>query len=408
MYIDPASPNSAGPMIADIVARVAARTDLPKTQRDNLCSALRRACALLGEEPASVTADPGALRRRLRALGPVVVGLSPGSWRNIRYRAIRALKEGGIATVPARARQPLSSDWDALIKKLTAATKTPWALSRFTRYCSENRIAPTQVDDEVMDSFKTMIFEQSACARPKAAHKAACQLWNHAAESIEGWPRTSLTVPDYRRRVALPETTFPASFIAQVAVLLRDLAGTDRLAGGDRLARLAHRPRRKITIDFRRRQIMQLASALVHREPAAAEAMTLRYLVNNADEALGYFLDRIPEGDTTGQINNLAIALKQVGRYLHVDAAQMERLRGYCRGTALNDSGMTEKNRRRLQPFRDPANLIKLLRLPEQVRRSVCRRAVPTAADAVAIELAVAVETRNQLCRTKLGRFPSR
>src|SRR4051812_2918103 len=110
MYIDPASPNSAaGPMVADIVARVAARTDLPKTQRDDLCSALRRACALLGEEPASMAADPGALRRRLRALGPVVVGLSPGSWRNIRYRAMRAFKEGGIATVPARARQPLSS-----------------------------------------------------------------------------------------------------------------------------------------------------------------------------------------------------------------------------------------------------------------------------------------------------------
>jgi hypothetical protein len=227
----------------------------------------------------------------------------------------------------------LSADWQALMKKLTGTT-VPWALSRFTRFCSENRISPHDVDDAVMERFRAVIFDQGVCSRPKTAHKTACQLWNRAAETVAGWPSTRLTIPDYRRRVALPETTFPASFITEVEALLYDLAGTDRIAGGDRLARLGRRPRRKITIDFRRQQIMQLASALVHRDPAAAAAMTLRYLVDHADDALRYFLDRIPEGGTTGQINNLAITLKQVGRYLRVDDYQLGLLRDYCRGTA--------------------------------------------------------------------------
>src|SRR5258708_5321535 len=122
MYLDPASQTPIAPTIADVIARVAARTDLPKPPRDSLCSALRRACAILGEEPASVSADPGALRSRLRALGPVIVGLSPGGWRNIRSLASRALKEGGGVAMPARASEPLSATWQALMKKLSGKT----------------------------------------------------------------------------------------------------------------------------------------------------------------------------------------------------------------------------------------------------------------------------------------------
>src|SRR5258708_1641639 len=97
MYIDAASPNALDhesetvrrPTVADVLKRLAARTDLAKSRRDALCSALRRACEILGAGPASVDAEPGAMRRRLRALGPVMVGLSPGGWRNLRSLAIR-------------------------------------------------------------------------------------------------------------------------------------------------------------------------------------------------------------------------------------------------------------------------------------------------------------------------------
>src|SRR5260370_11296646 len=126
MYIDSASRNPLDheskivrrPTVADVLGRLAARTNLAKSRRDALSSALRRGCEILGEEPASVDAEPCALRRRLRALGPVVVGLSPGGWRNLRSLAIIALSEAGIAIVPTRSTTPLSPEWQGLKNKL--------------------------------------------------------------------------------------------------------------------------------------------------------------------------------------------------------------------------------------------------------------------------------------------------
>jgi hypothetical protein len=198
-------------------------------------------------------------------------------------------------------------------------------------------------------------------------------------------------VPDYRRRVALLDDAFPPRFIEEREAWLRVLSGTDRLAAGDRLSRRGRRPLRKITVDFHRTRIKQLAAALVHRGHAA-EAMTLRYLVKNGDAALRYFLDRLPPNETTGQVHNLAITLHQVGQYLKVGKKQMTVLRGYCRGTAPDDTGMSETKGHRRNQFHEPENLRKLLRLAGQVWKRVARNPTPTRADAVDIELAVAVE----------------
>lgn len=384
---DPSNPEIT---VAEVIDRTAAADALGARRQQDLRSALRTLCRVLGKETTQIIADPGALRRRMNELGPAIPGISPARWRNIRSLVLRGLQAAGIKVTPTRSSRPLSPEWRRLFDNLPDRT-TRFGLARFIRFCDENGVAPEAVTDTVMDRFRDMLLREGVCSRPKSVHRTACQVWNRVAVSNAAWPKTTLAIPNYRREVALPEADFPPAFIGEKNAFLADYAGADRLGIGDRLARLGRRLRRPVTVYNKGIQIMQLAGALVRRGHPA-EAMSLSYIVEHAEDALRFFLDRLPKGETSGQVSHLAIALKQIGQYLKVDEAKMGLLRGYCRGLAPDDSGMSERKRDRLRQFDDAGNLITLLRLPERVRKEVSRKACPTRADAEVMEMAVAVE----------------
>jgi hypothetical protein len=376
--------------LADVIITINADQRMEPSRRHECSSALRSLCRVLGKDPSFVIADPAALRRRMKELGPTVAGYSRGRWRNIKSLAMKALAAAGIEVTPARSSNPLTPAWRELFDRVKDQT-TRLGLSRFVRWCDNADIAPAAVSDSVMNDFAEFLLREGVTGRPKSAHRNACQQWNRAVATVSGWPATTLAVPDYRRAVALPDETFPAAFIAERDVFLKDYSGVDRLASTDRLARLRKRKRRDITVQHRRYQIMQFAGALVRRGHAA-ESMTLRYIVDHAEDALRFFLDRLPPGETSGQVGQLAVALKIIGDYLKVGEEQKETLRDYCRGLAPDNGGISEKREVRLQQFDDPQNLLDLLLLPQQIYRELVGKKELTLADAVAMAMAVAIE----------------
>jgi hypothetical protein len=119
----------------------------------------------------------------------------------------------------------------------------------------------------------------------------------------------------------------------------------------------------------------------------------LHYVVTHAEDALRYFLARLPEGETSGQVHQLSLTLKTIGRHLDVPKEDLDRLSTYCRGLAPDDSGMSDRKRARLQQFDNPDHLLKLLTIPRQVARELMRKkGTPTRADASIFMKALAIE----------------
>jgi hypothetical protein len=106
---------------------------------------------------------------------------------------------------------------------------------------------------------------------------------------------------------------------------------------------------------------------------------------------LRFFLDREGGAPTTA-IADLASSLKAVARHhVRVEQSCLDKMGGIIRRLAPGRRGLTETSRTRLRAFDDDANILVLLRLPEELMRQA-RRHRNVQRGAVRAQLAVAVE----------------
>jgi integrase len=348
--------------LADVIERLRADATLSPRRRDDLCSALRTVSRALGLDPSMLAADPRSLRQRLSQLSPAGLGISAGRWRNVRSLVLAALRHVGVKAMPSRYCAGLSPAWQELRGRLVDP-QLRHGLSRFIGYLSAQSIEPGQVSLAAFEAFRNALETDSFVRSPRTTYSTACRLWNRAAGSVEGWPALTVAVPDLSRRYARPFSAFPALFEADTKGYLASLARPDPFD------EVAVTPARPLTIKQRRQQILEMASALVLRGHAANQLTSLAFLVDptNAKEILRFFLQR-SGGKSTARIHHLACLLKTIGRrWVRVNEAQQEDLRAICQRLAVDETGMTEKNRARLRPFDDEANVRALVALPDRL-----------------------------------------
>src|SRR6202030_1054208 len=89
------------------------------TRLRDLKSAVKRVATLLGNEPAAIALDMGAIGARLAAINPVAAGLTPKRFANIRSDFLAAVKASGVSPIKAEAKSPLSLDWVDLFERLS-------------------------------------------------------------------------------------------------------------------------------------------------------------------------------------------------------------------------------------------------------------------------------------------------
>ncbi len=268
-----------------------------------MISALRSLARLLGLDPAAIPADPRDLRNRLAALSPAAGGISHGRWNNVRSLALAALRQGGVRTL-GRAREPLAPAWEALRARLPDA-KTRHGLSRFMSVCSAQQIAPAAVDAAVFAQFQQALDNDSLVKAPGTVFRTTCVLWNRAAATIAGWPSLTVPVPNRSRRYARDWSEFPASFRADADAFLGRLGNQDPFA--DDYAP----PARPSTVHMRRKQILQIATALAAAGHPIEGITGLAVLVElpHAKLALRFFKDRAG-GQVTKYLHQQALLLK--------------------------------------------------------------------------------------------------
>ena len=375
------------PTLADVMAHLYDDASLSDTRRRDLCSAVRRFCAMVGREPARVPARMSELKKGLAGVSAAQAGVTGKTVQNLRSNLTAALRVAGANRAPQAAR--LNPEWNALHRALPGR-RLKNGLSRLTHYCSAMAITPGDVDDAVMERFMEAVREHTFVAKPADLHRRATRLWNEAIENVPGWPQQLLTVPDHRRpRRSVPLSDLPETFQKDVAQYCEWLKGEDVFA--------AHPPPRACkpgTIVLVRDHIARAASAYVRRGHDREELQSLAELVEpaRAKEILRFYLEH-PDGEKRDFARQLADALIRIAKHwVRADERTLTELKDLRRRLGPQRVGLTEKNRATLRQFDDEHNVWLLLTLPQRLVDRAQKRDRGDTRTAVQVQIALAIE----------------
>src|SRR5690348_2123270 len=111
-------PAGRPPTLQDLFEALQPGTAGTASRRRDLRSSVKRTALLLGDVPAAIPLDLPAIAKKLAALSPAAVGLTPKSLANIRSNFLAAVTASGFKPVHRRVRLPLLPAWKKLLTEL--------------------------------------------------------------------------------------------------------------------------------------------------------------------------------------------------------------------------------------------------------------------------------------------------
>jgi integrase len=384
----PQAAASAAPVtLASVLGFLEQPNGLSPTRLRDLRSAVKRVAILLGNEPAAIPLDMGAISARLAIINPVAAGMTTKRVANIRSDFLAAAKASGIGPVKDVLKSPLRTAWLDLFDRLSGR-RAHIGLSRLGRYASARGIAPKDINDEVIGSFIAAVREGTLCPKPNALHRQVTLIWNEAAQDPElGLPR--VTVPSFRgppKRIDW--ALLSDAFKKDVEDYLSWCGVSDPFAADARSRALAPR-----TLRLRRDQIHAAVSALVESGVELSAILSLADPVS--PDSLKSILRRRLKGageEANSFNHNLGKALVQIARdWVKVDPSVLAELKRLVSKLPVPLMGLTDKNKRFLRQFDDPGALRRLFNLPNRLWAEVKRESKPNFRTLAKAQVALAV-----------------
>ncbi len=388
----PAKVASGGPAIPavnldDVLNALRAHKALSEIRRRDLVSSIKRVANLLGDNPTHIPLDLPAISAQLAAVGPHAAGLTNKSFANIRSNFMAAVKASGLKPIQAVARTPLSDAWQKLMASLSAR-RLHIGLSRLARYASANGIEPEHINDSTIEAFIAAVRNGTLHRKPNDLHRKVALIWNEATRQ-PGFGLQAVTVPSFRRATQRTAWALLAStFRKDVNDYLTWCAGVDAFAENARPRALAPQ-----TVQLRRNQVHAAVTALVESGVKPTAVTSLSDLVSPEN-----FKRILRQRHTTvgGRENvfnrDLARALVEIARqWVKVDAGMLAELRRLASKVPMPMSGLTDKNKRVLRQFDDPAALRRLYAFPSRLWAEVKRDAKADFRTLVKAQAALAV-----------------
>ena len=390
----PVRPAGGPATLADVVIALKGAKGLSRTRARDLISAVKRVAAMLGNEPSAIVVDVSAIGARLATVNPVALGITTKRLANIRSDFLAALKASGLIAPSAFRKSPLSGGWLDLFARYSNR-RVEIGLSRLARYASAHGLAPKDIKDEVIAELIKAVRQVSLCPRPKALHRQIALIWNEVAQDPAlGLQR--VTVPSSRVPKRIDWNVVPKAFRRDLDNYLSWCTVSNPFALDARRRALAQR-----TLQLRRDEIHAAVTALVESgtKPSAIRSLADLVEPNNFKSILRKRVEY-----TTNTFNHfLGKTLVQVAReWVKVDSEAAAELKVFASKIPAPVAGLTERNKRALRQFDDPAVLRRLYRLPEilwaEARRGKPNRrtlAKAQVALAVAIECYTALRLQN-------------
>jgi integrase len=386
------SPQSAAPAapitLATVLVALEQPNGLASSRHRDLRSAVRRAAVLLGNEPGAIALEMGAISTRFAAVNPVAVGLATKSLANIRSDFLAAVKASGVMPIKAEDKSPLNSAWLDLLERLSGR-RAHIGLSRLARYASRQGITPGDMNDDVIRDFITAVREGSLHRDPSALHRQVTQIWNEAARDPALGLR-HVTVPSFRRPPKrIDWALLPDSFKQDVKSYLSWCSSCDPFAADARRRALAPR-----SLELRRDQIHTGVSALVESgtDPSAIQSIADLVSPNSIKSILRRRLQGVSGEENTSFNHNLGKVLVQIAReWAKVNAQVLAELKRLVGKMPAPVRGLTDKNKRFLRQFDDPAVLRRLYSLPQKLWAEARRDSKPNFRSLAKAQAALAV-----------------
>jgi integrase len=349
------------------------RRDLAPHRRRDLRSAVTRVAKLLGAAPGQILLELPVLAARLAAINPVAAGLTAKTFSNIRSDFQAAVNASGLKQLRPTGKGALSPGWTRLLDKLPNR-RGGIGLARLARHASQEGIEPDQIDDAALERFITAVRQGSLHRNPNHLHRTTAKIWNEAARQ-SGVDIRQVTIPSYRpapKRINCD--LLPVEFRQSVDDYLAWCSGSDVFNVDAR-----PRPLSAGTLKLRRIQIHAAVTALVAAGIKPSEIGSLADLVSPSAFRL-ILRQRYNAANGRGNSFNrgLAETLAQIAReWVKVDAGVFAELRKLVGKMPMPQPGLTDKNKRFLRQFDDPAVLQRLHDLPDRLWAEVRRQARP-------------------------------
>ena len=392
--MSPSKPSRA--TLATLLGRVDA-TNWPVRVKMDVKSAIRTVGRWLDLDLDMIELDVAALRRRLEAISPEMVGVSKGRLNNIRSLVGKGLALA-IDTLPSRSKEPILPEWAKILAPLPENRR--WHLTPLARFLGGRGILPSNVGTSDLEAYHAALISNRLRSNPEGTWSSICWSWNACVREFEAWPQIKIERISRREIYILDWSDFNPSYRVDCEAYL------DRIAK-PKLSEDSGPPRqsRPATVETRRYQLRLLGSALALSGHDASTITKIADLLTKDayKKIIDFFLNR-HNNVTSPQIAQLAGFMRDLGKYwVQVEPSRLEELRNMAIKLSIKRKGMTRKNRKRLSVFDDPEMVARFLALPEQIRRDVekskasllSRAVMASIAAAIAIEQMAPIRRKN-------------
>ena len=403
----PGMPSS--PTLADLAREIGRDTSIWKRRRDGIVDGLHSVASVVGKPMRDLPAMPEALAVCLRASRAWRTDINGAERDRLRKLTRAAVERAGLARVPGRYGEPLSRRWIALLSLLGSPTQR-LALFPLCRFASRSDIPPGAVDDGVLDDFLSAMHEDSLLKDVRNIHRLACKAWNLACATVPGWPRRTVTVPDYRDVYQLPWRAFPASLKADLDRYLEGASENIPLTDA------TYGPWSRVTARNTGKLLHSYVSATVRggTEPGSLRSLADLVTADAVRKGLVFLLTR-SDGRISVQTGHVALAVAHVARnWVGVDDDRQAELDALCKRVTPPRSGLSDGHRLLLRQFDAASSVSAVLDLPRRLVAEADASAASAAARARMVQTALLVELLavvpirvGELARLDVADFPS-
>lgn len=362
------------------------------TRQRDLKSAVATFCRAVGKQPAEIFALPKEVRLLRETVSPLALGISERRWANVCSGVTKALALVRNL-MPSRNTAPIHPDWKALLDLLPANLSR--RLSAAARWLSSKNVLPVTMAVEHLQAYQDAIINDRMRRNAEQAADEFIWTWQRAAKALPEWPQVILERPSKRDTYSYPLETFPASFTTDVeAYIERLIRGALLDVDNDDDEDFGPlKPVRPATAKTRRHQLRMAASCLAHSgvDPASITSIAVLVEVPNAKKILNFLMER-RGGQATSGVAQMAIFLAKLAlHWVEVDPAHHAKLKRLAQRVAVQDTGMTSKNRERLRPFDNDDVVAEFVGLPDTIRKHVEHSKMPIKRKAVLAQMAAAI-----------------
>jgi len=252
---------------ADAIAAIEAAAELPEDKRRHWGCSLRQIAKWLDRPVETIAARLTSIALAMNQLHHARLGVTAKTLANHKSNTRAALRwYGKEQGVPTRG-MLLTPEW-AVLRGLVQDKGQRARLSGLMRYCSAKGIAPTAVDDAVIESLLRYRAQTTELATGVAAQRSIARTWNANVGKVDGWPPQRLTEPPLKAAEGPTWEDFPYGLRNDVDNYLAGLLKIRKGMTGKRI-----RPCRPRTIKTRRAELVAFAKMAV-RQGIPIETLT--------------------------------------------------------------------------------------------------------------------------------------